>query len=259
MIYRYYRDGQKLDVAGLNEITVLIDRSETELSEVGWNCWTPKQDGPPHKHNDKDQIFYVTNGEGIIKLGNEEFTAEKGCLAYVPAGLVHQTITTTEEKLCYMLFNVFKSKEKEGHKSFAEHIEMVKSIRKEQAETGKSEVDRETLLEDIKAHKYFSSLIDETRINYSKNELILLTKNETNNCEIKCLYLIKSSSYEIETKYNEEKSLFILKGAGELYINNEIKNLAFGNVILIQPKERCNIKIISEEILILVVKGLISN
>ena len=73
MINRYYKDGQKLDVAGLNEITVLLDRSETELSEVGWNCWRPKLDGPPHKHNDKDQIFYITDGIGQIKLGDKVF------------------------------------------------------------------------------------------------------------------------------------------------------------------------------------------
>ncbi|NMB83221.1 MAG: cupin domain-containing protein, partial [Ignavibacteria bacterium] len=91
MIKRYYNEGQKLDVAGLNEITVLIDRSETELTEVGWNCWTPNQDGPPHKHNDKTQLFYVTNGVGKIHLGNDVFDAAPGDLAYVPAGLVHQT------------------------------------------------------------------------------------------------------------------------------------------------------------------------
>ena len=56
MIHRYYKEGQKLDVAGLNEITVLLDRSETELTEIGWNCWRPNLDGPPHKHNDKDHF-----------------------------------------------------------------------------------------------------------------------------------------------------------------------------------------------------------
>ena len=64
MLHRYYKDGQKLDVAGLNQITVLIDRSETELTEVGLNEWRPKLDGPPHKHDEKDQIFYISSGEG---------------------------------------------------------------------------------------------------------------------------------------------------------------------------------------------------
>jgi hypothetical protein len=35
MIKRNYQQGEKLDVAGLNEITVLVDRSETELTETG--------------------------------------------------------------------------------------------------------------------------------------------------------------------------------------------------------------------------------
>ncbi|MDZ7765879.1 MAG: cupin domain-containing protein [Melioribacteraceae bacterium] len=115
MIHQHYKDGEKLDVAGLNEITVLIDRSDTELTEVGHNCWTPRQDGPPHKHNDKEQIFYVTSGEGIVKLGKNKFNAKPGNIAYVPAGLVHQTITTGDERLCYMLYNTFINPGKEGH------------------------------------------------------------------------------------------------------------------------------------------------
>jgi len=47
MICRNYHTGQKLDVAGLNEITVLIDRSETQLTEVGWNSWRKGLEGPP--------------------------------------------------------------------------------------------------------------------------------------------------------------------------------------------------------------------
>lgn len=44
---------QKLDVSGLNEITVLIDRSETALTEVAINSWSPGLDGPPHAHEAK--------------------------------------------------------------------------------------------------------------------------------------------------------------------------------------------------------------
>ena len=39
MIHRYYKEGQKLDVAGLNQITVLLDRTETELTEIALNEW----------------------------------------------------------------------------------------------------------------------------------------------------------------------------------------------------------------------------
>jgi quercetin dioxygenase-like cupin family protein len=66
MICKYYRDGIKLNVADLNEITVLIDRSETELTEVALNSWWPGLDGPPHRHEQKEQIFYVISGRGTV-------------------------------------------------------------------------------------------------------------------------------------------------------------------------------------------------
>ena len=124
MLHKYYKDGQQLDVAGLNKITVLIDRSESELSEIGFNEWRPRLDGPPHKHGDKDQVFYITSGIGKVKLGDSVHAVKEGCCVYVPAGLIHQTITTGDEPLGYILFNIFNSPEsKEGHGTFAEHIE----------------------------------------------------------------------------------------------------------------------------------------
>jgi len=64
MLHKHFTEGQELDVAGLNKIIVLIDRSETELTEIGLNEWRPKLDGPPHKHGDKVQVFYFTSGVG---------------------------------------------------------------------------------------------------------------------------------------------------------------------------------------------------
>jgi mannose-6-phosphate isomerase-like protein (cupin superfamily) len=141
MICRNYRDGQKLDVSGLNEITVLLDRSESGLTEIGYNKWSPSQDGPPHKHPDKDQVFYIHDGVGDVILGGKRLSVEPGDLIYVPSGLLHQTITTTPKSLCYVLFNVFNDTTKEGHQTFADHIEKVKSIRRAQADSGRSDAD----------------------------------------------------------------------------------------------------------------------
>ena len=149
MIHKYYKDGQSLDVAGLNRITVLIDRSETELTEVGWNTWKAGLDGPPHFHNDKDQVFYINEGSGKVKLDDVVYDVSPGCLVFVPAGTVHQTITSEDGQLSYMLFNVFNSVGKEGHATFADHIEKVKMIRKKQAESGISNVDGGTVIENV--------------------------------------------------------------------------------------------------------------
>ena len=136
MINRYYKDGQKLDVSGLNQITVLIDRSETELTEIGLNEWRAGLEGPPHQHAAKDQIFYIVSGEGVVSVGSETYEVLPGNLVYIPAGILHKTEVKSVVPLGYILFNVFSSPDKEGHASFADHIKKVKEIRRSQADSG---------------------------------------------------------------------------------------------------------------------------
>ncbi len=234
MINKYYQNGQKLDVAGLNEITVLLDRSETEFTEIGWNCWTPQQDGPPHKHNDKDQIFYVTGGVGIIKLGNKEYPAKPGCLAYVPAGLVHQTITTTKERLCYMLFNIFISKDKEGHATFAEHIEQVKKIRRQQADSGVSDPDDEIELSEIKKHKFISNVFEGKVYEFGSNtSILLLDRTETNKHELTLVSWPEGNKGAMVAHKDKEQSFFVLEGEGRITIGSETEKVKPGHLIFV--------------------------
>lgn len=134
MIHRRYNEGEKLDVAGLNEIVVLLDRSETARTEIGRNTWRAGLIGPPHKHEEKEQVFFVTAGSGWIRVGNERREVGKGDLIYVPAGVEHQSVASPHEALEYLLYNTFLSDEKEGHATFAEHIEKVKATRRAQAD-----------------------------------------------------------------------------------------------------------------------------
>lgn len=134
MIQRRYDQGQRLDVAGLNEITVIVDRSETARTEIGLNRWRAGTLGPPHTHEQKEQAFFVTAGSGWVVVGDEKREVKVGDLVFVPAGVAHQTIAADDEDLEYLLYNAFLSDEKEGHASFAEHIERVKATRRAQAD-----------------------------------------------------------------------------------------------------------------------------
>ena len=91
MICSHYQKGQKLDVAGLNVVTVLVDRSQTQLTEVGWNRWSKGLEGPPHSHEAKEQIFYVTDGEGIVvDESGAETSIKKGSFALILPNEKHQ-------------------------------------------------------------------------------------------------------------------------------------------------------------------------
>lgn len=252
MIHRHYKEGEKLDVAGLNEITVLVDRSETELTEVGHNCWTPRQDGPPHKHNDKEQIFFVTSGEGIVKLGDLKFNAKPGNIAYVPAGLVHQTITTGDERLCYMLYNAFINPGKEGHASFKDHIEKVKQVRRQQADSGDYGLDETESLPEIKKSKFIDNIYGGEKIKSDYHYSIQLLQNdETHKSEL-LLYVwsanIDSGNLVIK---NVEQTMFILQGSGVVSLNDEKADVKPGEVIFIPGNSTYSIKSSDEELICL--------
>jgi len=234
MLKKNYKEGQKLDVAGLNEIVVLVDRTETEFSETGWNSWTPKQDGPPHKHNDKDQVFYVTGGVGKIKLGDKIYDAKPGCLAYVPAGLLHQSITTTEERLSYILFNVFKSTDKEGHASFAEHIEKVKQIRRAQADSGNVDVDDEEELKNIKSSIYYDDIRSGMTYEFGSNTAkLLVDRKDANRCEVTCVTWRDGQKGAMVAHKDKEQTFFILEGKGKITVGNDTEIVAPGDVVFV--------------------------
>lgn len=260
MINRFYKDGQKLDVAGLNEITVLLDRSETEFSEIGWNCWRPNLDGPPHKHNDKDQIFYITDGLGIVKLGNKKHKVKPGCMVYVPAGIVHQTITTGDEPLCYVLFNIFNTRGKEGHASFAEHIEKVKQIRKQQAETGIVEVNEEETLAHIKASKFFPDVNDGKLYEFGSNTTtLLLERNETNRVEFALIKWREDQRGAIVAHKDKEQVFFILEGQGKVTIDGVTETVKPGNLLFVPRNTPHTTKAIGGELIYLCMNGLENN
>ena len=138
MIHRRFDSGELLDVAGLNTIRVVLDRSETQRTEIGLERWRAGLVGPPHSHEQKEQVFFVTSGSGRVRVGDEDRPVTTGDVVFIPAGTEHQTIASPNEDLEYLLFNAFLDERKEGHATFADHIEKVKAIRREQADTARN-------------------------------------------------------------------------------------------------------------------------
>jgi quercetin dioxygenase-like cupin family protein len=223
MIHRHYTEGQKLNVADLNEMIVLIDRTEAELTEVALNTWRAGLIGPPHRHDQKEQIFYITSGTGVVKVGKEHFDVQPGHLIYVPLGLEHQTIAGEHEALHYILFNVFNNPEKEGHGTFADHIEKVKNIRKQQAELGKALVENaERSASSTKIPKHIDDVNkkDLYPLNSTTSRL-LLDRTETERFEMVVVTWPKGSKGALETHEEKEQTFFVLSGSGIIKLSEE--------------------------------------
>lgn len=220
-------------MAGLNQITVLLDRSETDLTEIGHNEWPSGMDGPPHKHDDKDQIFYITSGIGEIKLGDQLHSVQKGCMLYVPEGIVHQTNVGADGPLCYLLLNVFRDSEKEGHGTFEEHIEKVKLIRKKQAET--QHAGEGLTSTNVKEPKFFKNIHTSIKSGLGTDEsVMLLSRSETIRSEVSLITWTAQSEKTIRGHEDRELSFFILAGQGSIIsIENQSQNLGPGDLLYV--------------------------
>jgi len=260
MIHRYYLEGPILDVAGLNEITVLIDRSETELTEVAVNKWPVGMAGPPHLHAEKDQIFYILSGEGTVLLGNEEHTVHPGCLLYIPAGLLHRTITTSTEPLRYLLYNVFISTDKEGHSSFADHINKVKAIRRQQANSRKHDVagaDRGTSTD--KKGKFFDNVFSGKKYDFGSNyTILLLDRTQTNRLEFVVVQWPSGSKGALVAHKEKEQTFFILSGSGWVTIGEETEPVKPGEIIFVPRNTPHTTEAVQQELTYLCLNSIIT-
>jgi len=237
MISRHPSHGQKLDVAGLNEITVLIDRSETALTEVAINSWTPGLDGPPHFHDRKEQNFLVTAGRGEVTIGDQRFPAEPGSFFYVPAGNVHQTINRDPVgRLDYFLFNAFLDADKEGHASFADHIDKVKDTRRQQANEQKADSANKPTPSDKKPkHTTLPT-------NESSTPTTLLSRNETQRCEALAWKLSAAKQAKLEADDSKEQTLYVVAGSGTIRIGDEQADVIAGHTLLVPPGAICSLE-----------------
>ena len=80
-----------------NRFVVLADGTETDNEySLVYGLIDPTGTPPAHVHDREDEVFYVLRGEGRVLVGDQEWTGGPGDLFYLPRGLAHLPIATTE-------------------------------------------------------------------------------------------------------------------------------------------------------------------
>ncbi len=253
LICKNYKQGEKLDVEDLNTVTVLIDRSETILTEVGMNYWRESLVGPPHKHEQKEQIFFITAGSGEVLVSEEKFLVKTNDIIFIPVNSVHQTITASSSPLEYILFNAFKNANKEGHKSFADHIDRVKKTRKEQADTQKAVIENYGDVQiSVSKGRYIDTItdfkVDNPRKPYRWN---LLSEEDTFRSSAELIYIPGKIKYEINLPSKSENTFFVMSGKGVISENNSRTSFDANDIIFLHQNLSCEIESKQEPIKLL--------
>lgn len=206
---------------------MLVDRSETNLTEVAVNFWRQGLTGPPHSHDKKEQVFFVTDGSGVVNVGKESHQVRPGSLLYIPAGIIHQSVTTVSS-LTYLLFNAFLEPTKEGCSSYREHIHQVKAIRQQQAAAAANKAWFDPSESEAISAKKPSATTDPGGF----TSAVLLARGQTEACEVERIGL--SQGEHQTTHYSDrEQTLFVLSGSGTMVVDGQTVPIKPGAVIFI--------------------------
>lgn len=67
-----------------------------------------------HEHQDHEEIYYIINGSGHIKIGDEISTFRDGDVIYIPEKTSHSITNDGDEMVEFLAFGGFTGMKKEG-------------------------------------------------------------------------------------------------------------------------------------------------
>jgi mannose-6-phosphate isomerase-like protein (cupin superfamily) len=231
MIHRYFKDGVKPELNDTNQVTVLIGRDETELTEVIFNQSPPELEGPKFTDNGKDQIIFITSGMGILDIENRVYKVKKGCCTYIPSGILFQIKNKSSKPLCYLLYNIYKNKKSEEYKTSHDRIDKIKPA-------GKQIVDSipdagEKVNFGVKS-KFYNNIHSGKKFEFGSNStILLLDRNETNKCELTLVSWPSGNKGALVAHKEKEQTFFILNGHGWITIDKETDEVKSGDLIFV--------------------------
>lgn len=77
---------------------------ETDRLFCDTYCFEPGQEQSPHTHAGEDKIYYVLEGRGMFKVGDEERELSAGEIALAPAGEKHGVANRSQRRLVTLVF-----------------------------------------------------------------------------------------------------------------------------------------------------------
>ena len=108
--WRLLSNGQKTsgDIESKLEPTYECLKSITYVSLAKLQ---PRLSYEPHHHKDHEEVYYIINGSGKIKIGNEEAHFRDGDIIYIPENTTHSITNDSEEMIDFLAFGGFTGKE----------------------------------------------------------------------------------------------------------------------------------------------------
>ncbi len=71
----------------------------TERGDVVFLYYPPGTRNDLHSHDDRETIYYIAKGEGLVTVGDEKQRLSKGDVVFMPLKTTHQVVNQGKETL----------------------------------------------------------------------------------------------------------------------------------------------------------------
>ena len=109
----------------VNEL--VLDRAEAKTSEVFMVVLQPGEAPPLHRHEDTEQIFYILEGKGVLRIGKAEkkYPVEPGDVVRIPPKALHSIQCTGKRALRYLAVDCFLNGRPKDERTWNAHVKVL--------------------------------------------------------------------------------------------------------------------------------------
>ena len=90
-----------------NEYHMLLPRDETECTEAALVRIKRNSFTPSHAHPEEEQIYFILEGMGRLKVAGQEGEVKGGTVVFIPRNAEHEITCTSDEDLIYIYVAVW--------------------------------------------------------------------------------------------------------------------------------------------------------
>ena len=99
LIRNVHRDGQPFAMGDTHSTVVISPRTGAKHVTFNYIRYGPNAEFPQHQHEESEDVFFVLEGSGWLRLGDELRPIAPGDVVWIPAGEVHGTVAGPEGML----------------------------------------------------------------------------------------------------------------------------------------------------------------
>ncbi len=81
-----------------------VNLFDTERMFCDVYCFEPGQEQTSHVHKGSDKVYYILQGKGLIRIGQEEKELSEGNIALAPSGSEHGVKNPGPDRLVLLVF-----------------------------------------------------------------------------------------------------------------------------------------------------------